>query len=685
MSDRRFSYPPTPAVDVVDDYHGTPVADPYRWLEDDSAPETIEWIAEQNRLTRAFLDALPPREEIRARLTALWDYPRYSVPYKRGGRYFFEKNDGLQNQAVLYRQETLGGEAAVVLDPNTLSEDGTVALTNQAVSRDGRLLAYGTSVGGSDWQEIRVRSVDGGEDYPDLIRWCKFAGIAWHPDGAGFFYNRYPEPGSVPAADHGNYSRVYWHRLGADQHADELIYERPDDKELGFTPFVTRDGRYLLLRVWHGTDPQNRIYYRELGGDGPFIRLLDQADARYDFIDNIGPLLYFSTDLGAPRGRVIAIDLERPARANWREVVPERADPLAFAITTNGRLLLAYLRDVHHVLELRALDGALERVLELPTLGAVTGLWGRRDDADLLIGFESYLYPPTTLRYDWDAGELTTIRAAALDFDAGAYETRQVFYSSKDGTRVPMFLTHRKGLALDGRNPTLLYGYGGFNISMTPAFAPGLLCWIERGGVYAIANLRGGDEYGEEWHQAGMLDRKQNVFDDFIAAAEWLVASGYAATRRLGIMGGSNGGLLVAACMLQRPDLFGAVVCRVPVIDMLRYHRFTIGRYWVGEYGNAEEEPEHFRFMYAYSPLHNVADGAAYPPTLITTADTDDRVVPAHARKFAAALQAADAGANPILLRVEFKAGHGLGKPTARVIEELSDIYAFLLRAFGAI
>jgi prolyl oligopeptidase len=683
QTSKRYTYPPAPAGDVVDDYHGTRVANPYRWLEDDVAPETRAWTAAQNELTRVFLDAIPAREQIRQRLTALWNYPRYAVPYKQGGRYFVEKNDGLQNQAVLYQQATLDGELTMVLDPNSLSADGTVALTNQTVSEDGRLLAYGTSSAGSDWQEIRVCDVDSGQPYDDYIRWCKFAGIAWKHDGSGFFYNRFPEPGSVPEADQSNYSRVYWHRLGAPQAEDQLVYERPDAKELSFTPHITRDGHYLMLRVWHGTDPQNRVYYREVASDGPFIRLLDDADALYDFIDNIGTTFYFRTNLDAPRGRVIAIDVERPAREHWREIIPERDDALAFTIMANRRLLLAYTHDVHHILRLHQLDGAFERDLALPGVGTIAGLWGQYDDEDLLIGFESYLTPLTIYRYDFSGDQLVIVHAPEIDFDTSAYQTTQVFYTSKDGTRVPMYIVHKKGLALDGDNPALLYGYGGFWISLMPFFAPDALVWLEQGGIYAVANLRGGAEYGEAWHEAGRLERKQNVFDDFIAAGEWLIANGYTSAPRLGIMGGSNGGLLVATCMLQRPDLFGAVICAVPVIDMLRYHRFTVGRYWTGEYGNAEENPDHFRFMYAYSPLHNVRAGASYPPTLIMTADTDDRVVPAHARKFAATLQSADSGANPILLRVESQAGHGQGKPTTKVIEELSDIYAFLVQVFG--
>jgi prolyl oligopeptidase len=681
VAGQRYHYPPARQADVVEDYHGTLVSDPYRWMEDPDDPEVLDWVAAQNRLTREYIDG-PTRERIEQRLTKLWNYPRYSLPYRKGERYFFWKNDGLQNQSVLYVQEGLEGEPRVLLDPNRLSPDGTIAVAGISISQDGSLLAYRLSESGSDWQTIHIREVNSGLDYPEVLQWCRFAGIAWKPDNSGFYYDRYPEPGVVPEAERKYHNRVFWHQLGTPQAEDRLVYERPDNKELGFAPIVTDDGQYLILHVWHGTDEQNRIYYRPVASDGSFVRLLDEADAGYYFIDNDGPVFYFQTDLEAPRGRIIAIDTDRPDRDRWREIVPQTERVLAFVTMVNDQFVTAYLEDAHHRLFVYDRNGRPVREIDLPTIGSIAGLSGRREDPFMFFGFQSFLYPRTIFRYDLVTGERSLFHAPEIDFDPDRYETRQVFVTSKDGTRVPMFLTHRKNLELNGENPTLLYGYGGFKISLTPSFSIPRLVWLEQGGVFALANLRGGGEYGEEWHRAGMLANKQNVFDDFIAAAEWLIAAGYTQTSRLAILGRSNGGLLVAACMVQRPDLFGAVVCGVPVIDMLRYHRFTIGKYWAGEYGNAEENPDHFRFLYAYSPLHNVQPGTTYPPTLVTTADTDDRVVPAHAKKFVATLQAADTGENPILLRVETKAGHGHGKPTTKVIQEWSDIYGFLFRTF---
>ena len=669
--------------DTIEDYHGVKVADPYRWLEEPAAPETLAWVEAQNAITEQYMATIAAREGIRARMTALWDYPKYSVPNKKGAYYFFSKNSGLQNQSVLYKQDSLQDEAKVVIDPNILSEDGTTALITQSFSKDGTLLAYGLSQHGSDWQEIRMREVENGIDYPEVIHWCKFSGIAWRHDNSGFFYNRLPEPGSVPEEDASNYSRVYWHTLGTPQPDDVLVYERPDFKELSFFPFITDDGAYLVLNVWHGTDPKNRLYYRPVESDGPFVRLLDEADANYSFIGNDGPVFFIQTTLDAPRSRIIAIDIEHPERENWRELIAQQDDVMAFALMVNHQFVVAYMHDAHHEMKIYQLDGSYERDIPLPTLGSILEISGKPEDTELFLSFTSFLYPPSVYRYDFADGTLTLLHGAELDFDAGAYETRQVFYTSRDGTRVPMFITHKKGLQLDGSNPTLLYGYGGFDVSLTPTFTVPTLVWLEHGGVYAVANLRGGGEYGEEWHLAGTLEHKQNVFDDFIAAAEWLIAHKYTSTSRLAIQGGSNGGLLVATCMVQRPDLFGAVLCQVPVIDMLRYHKFTVGRYWVSDYGNAEANPDHFQFLYAYSPLHNVKEGVDYPATLILAADTDDRVVPAHAKKFAATLQAAHGGEKPILLRIEMKAGHGLGKPTTKLIEERSDVLAFLFERFG--
>jgi prolyl oligopeptidase len=659
------------------------VADPYRWLEDPATPETAAWVERENALTRAYIDSYPAREAIEKRFTDLWNFPRYSVPKKRGTRYFFTKNDGLQNQSVLYVQESLQGEPRVLIDPNALSADGTIALSGQHASRDGRYLAYGLSAGGSDWQKIHVRDVDTGEDFDEVLEWCKFSDVAWKQDNAGFWYNRFPAEGEVAAEDRNNYNRVYWHRLGTPQSEDVLVYKDDANKELGFQPTTTDDGAYLLLTVYHGTDPRTGVYYRKSGSDDEFTRLVENGVAMFTFVDNIGSVFYFHTDLDAPRGRVIAIDVTRPERENWREIIAQREEVIDFVGMVGGRIVVVYLRDAHNSLALFDDQGAFAREIELPTIGSAGGLSGERADMEMFFAFTSFLFPTTVYRYDFARDEVSVFRAPAIDFDASGYETKQVFYESKDGTRVPMFIVQRKGIVLDGSNPTILYGYGGFNVSMTPYFSVSRLVWLENGGVYAVANLRGGNEYGEEWHQQGILDRKQNVFDDFIAAAEYLIAQKYTRRDRLASNGGSNGGLLVAACMIQRPDLFGAVVCQVPVIDMLRYHKFTVGRYWVSDYGNAEESKEHFDFLYAYSPLHNIEPGVAYPATIVTTADTDDRVVPAHGKKFAAALQAADAGENPILLRVETKAGHGGGKPTAKIIEEVADIYAFLFKTFA--
>ena len=671
--------------DTVEDYHGTPIADPYRWLEDPADPEVIAWTEAQNSRTRGFLDAIPARERIRERLTTLWDYPRWSIPQKEAGRAFYLKNDGLQNQAVLYVAPSPDTEPVELLDPNALSEDGTIALTTFSPSDDGLLLGYALSEAGSDWQQLLVRDVDERDDLPDVIRWCKFSPIAWTRDSAGFFYARYPEPGTVAPEDTNNYNRVYYHRLGDTQTSDTLIYERPDEKELHFHPTVTHDGRYLVITAVHGTDPRARIYYMEIGGDGSVISLIEEADAKYEFIDNDGPIFHFLTDLDAPRARVIAIDTRQPGREHWRELIAEGEHPLAFAVAAGERLVVVSMRDARHQVALYHRDGRFDREVELPGIGSIESISGKPGDPELFVSFTSFLYPTTPFRLDLSdpAATLEPLHESGIDFDASDYETTQVFYTSKDGTRVPMFLTHKRGLALDGNHPTHLYGYGGFNISLTPSFAIHRLVWLEAGGVFALANLRGGEEYGEEWHQAGMLEKKQNVFDDFIAAAEWLIDNGYTRREKLAINGGSNGGLLVAACMTQRPDLYGAVVCEVPVIDMLRYHTFTVGHFWVPEYGNAETDPEHFRFMLAYSPLHNIREGVAYPPTLITSADTDDRVVPAHAKKFAATLQAVQTGDNPILIRIETRAGHGLGKPTSKIIDERADVYAFLFDVLG--
>lgn len=683
LSSQTYRYPTPMRVDVIDTYHGISVADPYRWMENTDSPELKEWISAQNAATEAYLSSVPAREKLRSRFTALWNYSRYSVPFHKSNRYFFSRNDGLQNQSVVYMQDNLGAEARIALDPNTWSTDGTVSLGTQAYRKDGSMVAYGVSRSGSDVQEIRIKDLNSGNGIGEVLQWCRFPAIAWHPDKPGFYYNRYPEAGTVAKEDEVAYNKVYWHTVGTPQSADTLVFERPDAKELNFSPVVTEDGRYLILYVWKGTDPVNRIYYREIDGHGPFVRLLDKADANYTLIDDDENIFYIQTNLEAPRERIVAIDLRHPDPESWREIIPQQEDVITASTVINNRFVIASLKDAYSRLRIFDLEGQFLREIPLPTIGSVGSISGEREDKEMFFSFTSFLYPTTIFRYSFVTDSLTIFRTPNIPFDISGYETKQVFYHSKDGTRIPMFVTAKKNILLDGTNPTLLYGYGGFNINMTPSFQPWRLVWLERGGVYAMPCLRGGSEYGEQWHQSGMLEKKQNVFDDFIAAAQWLIEHRYTSSPRLAIMGGSNGGLLTAACMLQQPNLFGAVVSQVPVTDMLRYHRFTIGRYWVGEYGNAEEDSTHFRFLHVYSPLHNVNPGVSYPPILITTADHDDRVFPAHAMKFAATLQAASPGTNPILIRIETKAGHGGGKPTTKVIEEMSDTFTFLYKTLG--
>ncbi|MBD3223308.1 MAG: prolyl oligopeptidase family serine peptidase [Caldithrix sp.] len=678
----KFDYPDTPKGDVVQDYHGTEVADPYRWLEDAESEKVINWVEAQNEVTFNYLHSGPKYDQINDQLTELWNYPKYSAPSKKGAYYFFSKNDGLQNQSVIYYQESLDAEPKVLFNPNKWSETGTVALSGMSISEDGKLAAYAKSESGSDRQTYYIREVNTGKDYEEAIKWCKFTNVAWKHDNSGFYYNRFPKPGTVPKEDENNYNKVYYHKLGTPQSQDRLIYEDPNDKLLGFSPVITDDGKYLVLYVWKGTDPNNRIYYRKVESDGPFVKLLNKADASYSLVHNEGSVLYFKTNLDAPRSRLIAIDVQNPQPDHWKEIISQAENVLSFVKVVNQQFVTAYLKDAHHILKVYDMDGSLDRRIELPTLGTVAGLSGEPKDKEMFVTFTSFTFPSTIYYYDFETNEMEVFHESEIDFNAADYVTKQVFYKSKDGTRVPMFITHKKGMELNGNNPTMLYGYGGFDVSLTPYFSISRLIWLQNGGIYALANLRGGGEYGREWHKAGMLENKQNVFDDFIAAGEWLIDEKYTSQEKLAINGGSNGGLLVAACMLQRPELFGAVVSQVPVIDMLRYHKFTVGRYWIPEYGNAEQNPEHFNFLYKYSPLHNVEPETAYPPTLVTTADTDDRVAPLHGKKFVAALQNTYDGPNPILLRVETKAGHGAGKPTTKRIQEISDIYTFLFKTF---
>ncbi|MEO0013410.1 MAG: hypothetical protein RLZZ535_1799, partial [Cyanobacteriota bacterium] len=642
---RDLIYPSTNQVAQSDNYHGVEVKDPYRWLEDPDSDATKAWVQAQNELTNSYLATIPTRDKLQQRLTQLWDYEKYSSPFKRGQSYFYFKNDGLQNQSVLYTLKSLDDEGEILLDPNTLSADGTVALSGLSISDDGQWMAYGLSTAGSDWVEYRVRNIATREDTADHLQWIKFSGASWTKDNQGFFYSRYDEPNAETKLEDVNYyQKLYYHRLGTTQAEDILIYHRPDQKEWGFSGGVTEDGKYLIISVWLGTDSKNLVFYKNLEQlDSEVIELISEFVASYSVIDNDGDTFWVQTDLNAPRGRVIAINLNNPDQANWQEIIPEASETLESIGLLNNQFVADYLKDARSQIKIYALDGTFVREVELPGIGSAGGFGGKRYDTETFYTFTSFTIPATIYRYDLTTGESKLFRQPQVDFDPEAYQTQQVFYPSKDGTKIPMFITHKKGIKLDGNNPTYLYAYGGFNISLTPSFSVSNVVWLEMGGIYAVPNLRGGGEYGEDWHQAGMKDKKQNVFDDFIAAAEWLIAQKYTSQEKLAIAGGSNGGLLVGACMTQRPDLFAAAIPAVGVLDMLRFHKFTIGWAWCSEYGTPDDAAD-FKTLYAYSPLHNLQPGTNYPATMITTADHDDRVVPAHSFKFAAALQAAHQG-----------------------------------------
>jgi len=678
----NLKYPKTQKVDVVDDYHGTQVKDPYRWLEDDArtSDEVAKWVEAENEITMPYLESIAERDAIQSRLKELWNYERYSQPFKVAGRYYYFKNDGLQNQSVLYGLDSFDGEVQVILDPNTWSEDGTQALSGLSFSDDGKYMAYARSVAGSDWQEWFVRDLETGENLNDHLQWTKFTGTSWTKDGKGFFYSRFdaPPPGEEFQALNKN-MKLFYHRAGTPQSQDVLVHQRPDEPEWGFSADTTEDGRYLIIAVWKGTDAKNMVLYKDLLEPyGMPIELIDNWDAEYSFVGNDGPIFFFKTDLDAPTGKLIAIDIRKPAPEHRVDVIPEAEEALRGVGFVGNVFVASYLKDaVSYVRQFR-LDGTHLRDVTFPGPGSVGGFGGKRSETETFYTFTSFNTPPSIYRYDMITGHGELWRQAAVAADPTEYEVKQIFYTSKDGTKVPMFIAHRKGMKLDGNRPTLLYGYGGFNIPLTPRFSITRLAWMEMGGVFAMANLRGGGEYGEEWHKAGIKLKKQNVFDDFIAAAEWLIDNGYTKPAKLAIQGGSNGGLLVGAAMTQRPELFGAALPAVGVMDMLRFHKFTAGRYWVDDYGSADD-PQEFKALKAYSPYHNIKPGTAYPATLITTADTDDRVVPGHSFKFAAALQAAHKGDAPVLIRIETKAGHGAGKPTEKRIEEAADLWAFLV------
>jgi prolyl oligopeptidase len=677
----ELRYPAARQVDQTDDYFGTTVSDPYRWMEDVDSAELKTWIDAENELTQRYLAQVPLRETMQRRLMELINFERYTAPARRGTRYFYSHNSGLQNQNVLYWQEGLDGEPKVLLDPNSFSEDGTVAISGISITDDGLLAAYSIADAGSDWVKWHVRNVTTGEDLPDVVEWSKFSGASWLKDGSGFFYQGYdaPEAEALKAANY--FHKVMFHKLGTPQSEDKLVFDRPDDKELNLGAHVTDDGRYLMLHQSKGTSPNNELAVKDLQQpETPILRLIDTADATYAPIDNDGTLFWLLTTLDAPNGKVISIDLNNPGREHWKTVIPESTNKLSDISIIDNTFIANYLADAQSLVELRRLDGSLIERLALPAIGTAYGFSGRREDTETFYQFSNFTTPGTTYRLDMKTRKSTIYRQPKLLFDPALYETKQIFATSKDGTRVPMFISHKKGLVLDGAAPTLLYAYGGFNISLMPEFSPSHVMWMETGGVYAQASLRGGGEYGEAWHEAGTRVRKQNVFDDFISLAEWLITNRYTSPAKLAISGGSNGGLLVAACELQRPDLFGAVVAQVGVMDMLRFDKFTIGWAWKEEYGSPSEDAAEFAAIYKYSPLHNIRQGASYPATLITTGDHDDRVYPAHSFKYTAALQAAQSGPNPILIRVETRAGHGAGMPLSKRIEATVDQYAFMAR-----
>jgi prolyl oligopeptidase len=677
----ELSYPAARQVDQTDDYFGTTVSDPYRWMEDVDSAELKTWIDAENELTQRYLTQIPVRERMQRRLMELINFERYTAPARRGTRYFYSHNSGLQNQNVLYWHTGLDGEPKVLLDPNTFSEDGTVAISGISITDDGSLAAYSIADAGSDWVKWHVRNVTTGEDLPDVVEWSKFSGAAWLKDGSGFFYQGYNAPEAEALKTANYFHKVFFHKLDTPQSEDKLIFDRPDDKELNLGAQVTDDGRYLVLHQSKGTSPNNELAVKDLRQpDAPILRLIDTADATYAPIDNDGTLFWLLTTLDAPNGKVISIDLNNPGREHWKTVIPESTNKLSDISIIDNTFIANYLADAQSLVELRRLDGSLIEQLALPAIGTAYGFGGRREDAETFYQFSNFTTPGTTYRLDMKTRTSTIYRQPKLLFDPALYETTQVFATSKDGTRVPMFISHKRGLVLDGTAPTLLYAYGGFNISLMPEFSPSHVMWMEMGGVYAQASLRGGGEYGEAWHEAGTRVRKQNVFDDFISLAEWLIANRYTSARKLAISGGSNGGLLVAACELQRPELFGAVVAQVGVMDMLRFDKFTIGWAWKEEYGSPSEDEAEFDAIYKYSPLHNIQAGGSYPATLITTGDHDDRVYPAHSFKYAAALQAAQAGPKPILIRVETRAGHGAGMPLSKRIEATVDQYAFMAR-----
>ena len=675
-SHMKLQYPATATVDQVDDYFGTQIADPYRWLEVDTAQDVEAWVKEQNEVTFGYLEQIPYREAIRERYEELFNYPKLSSPFQAGDHYFFYKNDGLQNQSVIYVQEGLDGEPEVFIDPNALSKEGTVAINLIGISDDNRYVAYSRQDAGSDWQEIHVMEIATKQKLPDVLKWVKFSGASWWKDG--FFYSRYPEPakGSEYSGDN-KYHSIYYHQLGTPQEQDKLIYRDNDNPNIYHFGGVTEDGRYFVMYKQPGTDGFATLY-KDLEQNGDFVELFAGYSNKSAVVHNIGDHFLVRTDIGAPNYRLVEVDLKNPQKENWKEIIPENKNLLQGVSTGGGKMFASYLENATTRIYQMDYDGNNMKAIQLPGLGSAGGFGGKEEETVLFYSFSSFTYPNTIFKFDVETGESEQFYKAELKFDPQDFVEKQVFYKSKDGTEVSMFIVYKKDLELNGQNPTYLYGYGGFNVNLTPFFSTSRIILLENGGVFAMPNLRGGGEYGEEWHKAGMLLKKQNVFDDFIAAAEYLIDNKYTSSEKLAIAGGSNGGLLVGACMTQRPDLFAVALPAVGVMDMLRYHRFTVGKGWIPEYGCADSSDVDFRNLLAYSPLHNLKEGVEYPATMVTTADHDDRVVPAHSFKFAAQLQRSHAGDNPVIIRIETDAGHGAGKPSAKIIEEQADMWSFV-------
>ena len=674
-------YPETKIVIQTDNYHGNNINDPYRWLENDTASDVIDWVKEENNITQNYLGQIPYRTQIKNRLTEIWDFPKYSSPFKEGDWYYFFKNEGLQNQSILYRQKGLSGEPEVFLDPNQLSEDGTASLGSFTFSKDHKYCAVGVAQSGSDWNEIFVMDVSSKQKLTDKIEWVKFSGATWK--GNGFYYSRYDAPAKGKAFSNANeFMKIYYHKIGTPQSADELVYEDKKHPLRYFNAGITEDERFMFINISEGTNG-NEILIKDLSkNEKGFKTLFKGFENNYSLIDNVGDKILANTDKGAAKYKLIEVDPMNADEKNWKTIIAESSDLLEGASLWGGKLFTTYLKDASTRIYKFNGDGTGKEEIKLPGIGTASGIGGKKDDTETFYTYSSFTNPGEIYKYDLKTGNSELFRKTEVKFDANAFETKQVFYTSKDGTKVPMFLMHKKGLKLDGNNPTMLYGYGGFNISLTPSFSVSRIMFLEQGGVYAIASLRGGGEYGEDWHKAGMLGKKQNVFDDFIAAAEYLISEKYTISDKLGINGGSNGGLLVGACMTQRPELFKVAIPAVGVLDMLRYHKFTIGWGWAVEYGSSDKK-EDFDWLIKYSPLHNVKQGVKYPATMVMTADHDDRVVPAHSFKFAAELQSKADTLNPILIRIDSKAGHGAGKPTTKLIEDAADMWSFVLWNLG--